>query len=560
MSMSFGRCLAALVLMISCLATIDAALQFAPVFADGMILQRGSGTKLWGVGASPHASVVLTLTDTAAPAGARQLNGTAVATVNGSWLVVMPSLVAAHDTRIEVSDGASRASLAGVAVGEVLLCSGQSNMCFAMCRAKCWKNVTAAAALAALAPVRFLMAFGDGFVSDKSLAAAEDGCNTSSGAPSYTPLGTWFTANATNAGGASALCMLTASTLAAHLGGGVPVGGVQACVGGTAIAAWTPQLGAMAADARVNVVVPATEAGVRVGADGVTSGRPHFKPGALWSAHVEPLVPMRFSAVLWDQGEANTGAPTVPPVKNANNATGSVYYAAAFPEMIRRWRAAFGGGGGPPLPPLPFVYVELPTEYNAHPPAQTMSFWLAQRAPVHELPAVGFATTTDIQRAMHPPAKQPVANRLLLALRRLALAEPVTSRGPELLNVSVGAVDAAAANTNVDLVATFSNRSLHVGAGTFVGQAAACKPGLPAYTTAFLQKKMGADGKVGLVGLNFTLGSGRATMQCDPSLGLVWLNADVAQCFLYGPVGLPAPPELLPCGRGGHFGRVAAQL
>ena len=59
--------------------------------------------------------------------------------------------------------------------------------------------------------------------------------------------------------------------------------------------------------------------------------------------------------------------------------------------MIQGWRRRFEQPG------LPFVYVELCTEYGAP------GFWEAQRAAAQELPSVGFATTTDIQRALHPP-------------------------------------------------------------------------------------------------------------------------------------------------------------
>ena len=78
---------------------------------------------------------------------------------------------------------------------------------------------------------------------------------------------------------------------------------------------------------------------------------------------------------------------------------------------------------------MPFVYVEFCTEYNAD------NFWMAQRAAVTVLPAVGFATTTDIERALHPPDKQDIAARLLLTLQRLAYGLPIVSRGPEVVTV-----------------------------------------------------------------------------------------------------------------------------
>merc|ERR1712146_75060 len=121
---------------------------------------------------------------------------------------------------------------------------------------------------------------------------AKQQCNTSDGTPSVTPSHQWLTANASNAGGFSAVCLLTAQRVFDALGGTVPVGAVESCVGGTAVEQWTP---------------PA---------------------GNLWVLHMEDLLPMTFRAALWDQGE-----------HDAYN-TNSTWYAQEFPRMILGWRDA----------------------------------------------------------------------------------------------------------------------------------------------------------------------------------------------------------------------------
>ena len=94
-------------------------------------------------------------------------------------------------------------------------------------------------------------------------------------------------------------------------------------------------------------------------------------------------------------------------------------------------------------------------------------FWNAQRSAL-ALGNVGFATTTDVQRALHPPDKQDVAARLLLELRRIAFKEPdVVSRGPELVGHSTLA--------NGSVVVQLSNSSLHVAAGILTGCGATCQ-------------------------------------------------------------------------------------
>jgi hypothetical protein len=93
---------------------------------------------------------------------------------------------------------------------------------------------------------------------------------------SSTPQQRWFNATASNSGSASAVCLLTAQRLHTSLGGGIPVGAVESCVGGTNVEPWTPP------------------------------------SGSLFLAHIKPLLPMRFLAALWDQGEVSGCFPLIP--------------------------------------------------------------------------------------------------------------------------------------------------------------------------------------------------------------------------------------------------------
>ena len=175
----------------------------------------------------------------------------------------------------------------------------QSNMGFGMCLAKS-ATQTPQQALDELPQVHFYFQAGSG---PGGGAGGNGKCHTSSGATSVTPARTWFKTNATNSGGASAICLLTAAALFRSLGQNVPVGAVESCYGQTDITSWSP---------------PA---------------------GNNWKDYMVPLLPMVFKAALWDQGEADAAH------------TNSTFYAAAFPEMIHGWRAAFR------TPRLPFVYV-----------------------------------------------------------------------------------------------------------------------------------------------------------------------------------------------------------
>ena len=204
------------------------ALSLAPLFGEGMILQRaeaggdGGGTAVWGSGATPHTSVIVTIAVT----GGTTTRATAPAAADGNWTVLLPGLVAAAHARLDVSDGASTFALSDVAIGDVILCGGQSNMGFGMCRSAS-RTQTPQQALDGLPPMRIFRWYGSG-------PGSNGGCNTSAGGRSVTPNKQWLLSNASNAGGFSAVCLLTAQRLyeaAPH----IPIGAVESCVSGTSV-------------------------------------------------------------------------------------------------------------------------------------------------------------------------------------------------------------------------------------------------------------------------------------------------------------------------------------
>lgn len=360
-------------------------------------------------------------------------------------------------------------------------------MGFGMCGTQS-KDQTAAEALISLeSGVRFFFQAGSGPYG----GAGGRGCPvTIEGKQdvSITPAQQWLKANATNSGGFSAVCMLTAQRLYAALDKKVPVGAVESCISGTPISEWTPS--------NVSATDP--------------------RGGNLWKQHMVPLLPMTFRSVLWDQGERDA------------KYTSSDYYSKEFPLMISLWRRYFTAATNP----APFLYVELCVEYGAEAPKEA-DFWLAQREAVANDPAVGFAVTTDIQRALHPPDKQDVARRLELELRRLAYGQPVVSRGPELLSSTRVAGGAIALK--------FSNASLNVSAGIMVGNASECNLLAGNNTMAM------ARGVLPRRSLQYSIAGDTVTVECPAGVAAVHINPDAGTCFLYGPNGLPAPPVIASC-------------
>ena len=103
------------------LCTSAASLAFDTVFSSGMVLQRGDSTKIWGSGAIPNGTVRVTVAGVSTPAVGE-------ASSEGDWRVTLPLLVAANSSSVHATDGHTTAMLSDVAIGELLLCGGQSNL------------------------------------------------------------------------------------------------------------------------------------------------------------------------------------------------------------------------------------------------------------------------------------------------------------------------------------------------------------------------------------------------------------------------------------------------
>ncbi|MDR1304554.1 MAG: sialate O-acetylesterase [Verrucomicrobiales bacterium] len=102
--------------------TVSAAVQLDPLFTDHAVLQRGAATPVFGT-ASPGETITLTL-------GAATARATADR--DGNWTAVFNNLTAAESLTLTVNGSQTAAPLtvSDVDVGDVYVCSGQSNMAF----------------------------------------------------------------------------------------------------------------------------------------------------------------------------------------------------------------------------------------------------------------------------------------------------------------------------------------------------------------------------------------------------------------------------------------------
>ncbi|MGN6363838.1 sialate O-acetylesterase [Asticcacaulis taihuensis] len=189
-------------------AQAQTAPQFARIFGDHAVLQRGQPVNIWGT-AAPNAALTVTINGqtTSATAGA-----------DGKWKTALPALTAGGPYTLTVSDGQSTTTLNDILIGDVYLCSGQSNMEFpARLSTGAWGEIGASAN----PNLRFVN------IEKDSAAAPRDDLKT---AP------VWKVAGPDTTGDASAVCYYMSKALQKEHK--VPVGFIGTDWGGTTIQSW----------------------------------------------------------------------------------------------------------------------------------------------------------------------------------------------------------------------------------------------------------------------------------------------------------------------------------
>ncbi len=105
----------------------------AAVFTDNMVLQRNKVIKFWGT-ATPNSIVTISFNG---------YNGAASADDNGKWELNAPKMAAADNLTLLVNDGTDYVTFKNIAIGEVWLAGGQSNMEFDLLRCTDWERIKA---------------------------------------------------------------------------------------------------------------------------------------------------------------------------------------------------------------------------------------------------------------------------------------------------------------------------------------------------------------------------------------------------------------------------------
>jgi len=357
----------------------DAEVTLPRIIDSNMVLQRGQSVPIWGW-ATPGERVTVQF-------GSQ--NRSVKTDRSGRWEVRLPSLKASAVPAEMVVAGGNRIVLTNILVGEVWLCSGQSNMekpIGTQSGQKPVPNYQQELAASDFPQIRL-------FKVEKRMAAGPAKDVNSKG---------WFLCNSNSHETLKFSAAAYFFGRKIHQELGVPIGLIESAWGGTRIEPWTPPAGFAAVRAlRDKIDLPAPGATV--------SNR---TPTALYNAMIAPLVPFALRGALWYQGESNLMDVPDGPI-----------YADKMRALIEGWRKAWGMGN------FPFYYVQLaPYTYysdRATPrvdrPERLPEMWETQAAAL-KLPKTGMIVITDLVQDVqdiHPVNKQDVGARLA----RLALAK-----------------------------------------------------------------------------------------------------------------------------------------
>ncbi len=386
------RVFAGAVLLAFAAAPAGADVVFAPFFRDNAVLQREKIVPVWGR-ADPGEKVTVTF---------QSQTLDTVADDMGRWSVKFAPMPACAAPSELVAKGKNTVTVRNVLVGEVWLCSGQSNMVWLVKYTLNAQDEIAAA--------------------DYPLIRHFNTPHVSAARPCDDVGGEWQVCGPATAGEFSGAAFYFGRELFKKLN--VPIGLLNSSWGGTHIESWMNPHAASPDDAVWRLVLtrwqgamktyPARaekyendlDASSREAAAARMEGRQYTRPvlrkpdgagsrsqpGALYNAMIAPFLPTAIRGAIWYQGEAN--APRY------------AEYRTLFPEMIRQWRAAFGQGD------FPFYHVQLANFTISVP-------WAFQREAQEyalKLPNTGQAVSIDIgeSKNIHPKNKQEVGRRLAL--------------------------------------------------------------------------------------------------------------------------------------------------
>lgn len=348
------------------------------LFSDGAVLQQGISVPVWGTASGGEKVTVKFLNQSVSTKAAK----------DGGWMVRLKPLKAGGPYTMTIS-GENIIEIKDILVGEVWICSGQSNMEFQLKKAA---------------------------DAESAIANSKDSQLRLFKAPRRATVDLMYDSDARwNKCGPGAVDEFTAvgyffgRDLRKQLN--VPVGLIEASWGGTPAQAWT-SMECLQAN-------PVTKPMISEHApkDGDAKSCT-----VLYNGMILALQPYAIRGAIWYQGEGN--------------APDAYRYKTLFPVMIDCWRNAWSQGD------FPFLFVQLAPFGKLH-SAPVESCWAelreSQRLTAENVPNTAMAVITDYGNPgdIHPIWKEPVGNRLAAAALAKVYNKNVPYLGPSFKSMEV---------------------------------------------------------------------------------------------------------------------------
>lgn len=364
----------------------NAKVTLPDIISSNMVLQQQSNVNLWGKAKANAKITIKTSWD--------KKSYSLTADKEGKWLQKVSTPTAGGPYTISISDG-EELILDNVLIGEVWICSGQSNMEHTMTgysgqptehsleyinKAKESRNIR-------IATIK----------KNHSTTPLED-CETE-----------WLTHTPGAVKQASAVAYYFAYCLQDMLD--VPVGIICSAWGGSKIEAW------MEKDIFVKNY-PDTDLSFL--ADNGKINARNQQPTLLYNAMIKPISNYNVRGAIWYQGEANRDTPEL--------------YKDMQVKMMNSWRKTFNN------PNMPFYYVQIaPYRYNDEKSFDSGFFYEAQQEIMKMDSNCGMALTIDSgdRNFIHPKYKREVGNRLAYWALAKTYNKEVECEGPTYKSMEI---------------------------------------------------------------------------------------------------------------------------
>ena len=351
-------------------------LKFSSLLGDNMVLQQNTQARIWGT-ASPRASVSVSASWLKSSVSTR-------ADADGRWEVQLKTPAASFEPQtVRATSGGETVRASNVLIGEVWLCSGQSNM-----------EMSLGGGMGT--PV-------EGSLEEIALSGQYKGVRqllvrkARATEPQADAEGEWQLCNPATSPRFSAVGYFFATRLSKALD--VPVGIINASWGGSVIEAWMGE----------ELLKDCPDVNLANASSNEVNDM--YKPMIMYNAMFRPAAKMALAGILWFQGESN--------ISIANEV-----YAERLTAMAAEWRRDIGRGD------IPFLIVELqPYDYydgqyglpDEHGPLLREPQFIASR----QIPNAGLVGANDLayeweRTQIHASQKRQIGERL--CFQALALA------------------------------------------------------------------------------------------------------------------------------------------